>query len=229
MAIALAGCGRINIDAHDDSGSAAACIHTFCDDFDRAPPADRGWTGAVVAGGTLALDSSESVSPPSSLLTTIAFPSTAGVYLTKDLPVMQTALHASLDIELATTTLDAEIDLFQIVWVAAPQPCTAFGYFLVRDSTNVMVMQETYVGCGTSVNDILPFPAGFHHVVVDIAAGAIGTATVRIEIDGVLALDKQVDHAIPASALTIALGAPGVRATTGPWLIRYDNLIVDVL
>jgi hypothetical protein len=52
---------------------------------------------------------------------------------------------------------------------------------------------------------------------------------VRVVIDGTVDLAKQLDKfPVPASAIELRVGAPGVSENTAPWKILYDNLIVDI-
>jgi hypothetical protein len=41
-------------------------------------------------------------------------------------------------------------------------------------------------------------------------------------------LDKQIAVDVPASPIELRLGAPAVADATGPWRMRYDNLVVDI-
>jgi hypothetical protein len=227
LAIAVTACGRLDFEPRTD-GEASGCGHTFCDDFDRAGPVEAGWTAIETTGGTLALDPAVAVSAPNGLLATVPFPLSGDVFLGEALPAITQSVHLTFDLDLEATTPGAEMDLVQLRWTD-PAPCTAFGYFFVRDSTGPLVMQETYGDCGTAnQNDDLPAADGFHHVDLVVTAGAVGTAALQVAIDGTVVVDKQVDHAIPPSPLELRLGCPGTRDTTAEWRVRYDNVVVDV-
>jgi hypothetical protein len=230
--MAVAGCGRLNFESREDDAAIDApvapvrcggALHTFCDDFDRASPAADGWLQSVTTGGTLELSMEGAVSPPKSLHSSLRFPLTGVTYLATQVSA-QTSAHVELDVQLEATDVGGEVDLVALLWLTPPAPCTSFGYILVRDRTGIMVMQETYVGCGGNLDDNLTVPAGVHHIAFDLAFAA---SHLTVSIDGVMQVDKTVSHAIPAGALELRVGMPGAQDTTAPWEVSYDNVVVD--
>ena len=230
----LVGCGRLHFDPLTDSASDSpsdlpvdqpACAHTFCDDFERTT-LQGPWDLASMAGGTLSIDQGRLFAQTSADLQV--------AHLEKLLPTANSTVHAEVDV-----TFDAgnsgEIDLFQIHWITMPGTCTSFGYFLVRDRLDMVEIQETYVGCTpASSNDAIASfspnaPSGPHHMVIDITTGAAGTAHLAVSDNGLVQIDRQISaHDVPASAIDIHIGVPGVSMPASPWAIHYDNVIVDV-
>lgn len=241
LVVATTACGRYHFDpladADSEAGDAAGdtidvCPHTFCDDFDRAGPLAAGWDTVINTGAaTLVLAPDASVSAPQSFLLSLPAPQLEGGFLVKQFPQTATSARISFALSYASTTPGtAEIDLVQLQWDTLPGTCTSFGYFLIRDGTGPFDLQETYGGCGGNENT--PFldleNTGFHAIAMEVTFGAIGTAAVRVEIDGTTKVDKLTSHAIAPSSLTLRLGGGAVRDMSAPWDIRYDDVIVDL-
>jgi hypothetical protein len=237
--LVLVGCGRLHFDPLGDAGSDArpdvpsdvpsdlpACAHTFCDDFER-PDVQGPWDTTFMAGGMLSIDQGQLLAQTSADLQV--------AHLAKLLPTANSTVHAEVDV-----TFDAgnsgEIDLFQIHWITFPGGCSNFGYFLVRDRLGMVEIQETYVNCGlpNSSNDAIASfspnaPSGPHHIVIDITIGVASSAHLKVSDNGAVQIDQPITaHDVPASAIDIHIGVPGVSMPTAPWAIRYDNVIVDL-
>jgi len=233
--LALAGCGRVGFGASPDASPDAApsCGHTFCDDFARTAPLEGPWDSAMLLGGSLSLDGDRLLAQAAGNLDR--------AFLLKLLPLASTSIHFEADIKLETG-MDGEIDLVQLHWHDLPAFCTAggaFGYFLVRDSTGKMEIQETYVGCNGAgnKNDVIPVttfpPSGpdvAHHVQIDVMLGAVNSAHVRVQVDALLGVDATISsYDVLPSTIELHLGVPGVSAPTAPWAIHFDNVVVDIL
>lgn len=229
LVVVVAACGRLHFDPLQDAAPDvpdAGCGHTFCDDFARTAPVVGPWDTQMLLGGTLGLEQEQ-------LVADIA---AAGdrAFLVKQLPQAATSVHVEADVEFASGAT-GEIDLIQIHWVDLPPPCTSFGYFLVRDRTGVVEMQETYGSCGGSgnLNDLMPSfppsaPSGQHHVTIDVTLGAAGTAHLRAQVDATADVDQAITaYDVPASRIEIHLGEPGA-SNNGAWSIHYDNVVVDL-
>ena len=224
LLVAISACGRVAFDPRVDAAGDAppvGCQHTFCDDFDRATGLADGWTSS--AGSDLSLDQGS---------LRVAFPPTVAdsEYLEIDLaPVAQTSARYAFDMDLETTDMTAETDLATLAWLTPPPGCTVLGFFIVRTrafTPPMLVLQETYAGCASNIDDPIPAPPGFHHYEVDVAFGSTGHVTVLV--DGVVAVDRVPAAAVPASQLTFRLGAPSIQDAEQPWLIHYDNLAIDL-
>ena len=241
--LATAACGRYQFDSQPDAanpqvesdgrsdGQASTCAVTFCDDFD-AGTVGAGWDPPMMVGNaTFALSTDYSVSAPSSLLLSLPAPELATGMLLKRLPFTATSARVVFEVSYASATPGtAEIDLVRLKWDALPPPCTSFGFYLVRDGTRPFDLQETYGGCGGNENT--PFAeldnTGFHHVEMLVTFGPIGTARVRVDIDGAAMVDKLTSHAIDPSTLTLQVGGAAVRNMSAPWQIHYDNVSVEL-
>jgi hypothetical protein len=234
LAVALLGCGRHNFDAIGDAGpgggdatdapdGATAC--TFCDDFDRPPPAQDGWNGmSTNNNGTV------TVTPMGTLLVTL--PATGdGSFLIKDLPAASSKVTIAFRIKYTSTAPGiAEVDLVQLRWNMAAAGCTNEGFYLVRDSTGPFDLQETYSGCGTNVNTGLVDLAnsGFHSVKLTITLGTVPAAHIQVAIDTGTPFEITVAHAIPSATMELSLGGGAVRDLTTPFSIEYDDLQIQV-
>jgi len=232
--VVAAACGRYRFDplADPDGGidTASACGHTFCDDFDRAPFL-TGWDAFDNTGAAnLAVSSETSTSAPNAYLIELPAPQLEGGFLVKRFPTTTTSATIAFQIQYTSTTPGtAEIDLVQLLWDTLPAGCTSFGYILVRDGTGPFGLQETYGGCGgnedTAFSALENLP--FHPIVMTVTFGPVGTARVQVDVDGAR-IDKATSHAIDPSALTLRLGGGAVRDMSAPWLIRYDDVVVDL-
>jgi hypothetical protein len=235
LVLVSGGCGRVDFDPLRDGATTvdgtAACTHTFCDDFDRTTPPVTGWSSDVASDGTLVIDDTTSVSAPSSLRVDAPLPGPASMFLVEDLPGMASAaIHVEFELAVGQRDDGAEVDLMQLTWLPAPPPCTLFGYFIVKDDTGPMELQETFSGCGAAnSNDTFPFGIadGFHHVAIDISLGAQAATRLHVAIDGTTVVDKPADRDVPASALELRLGE-GTRTPSVEWIVHYDDVIVDL-
>ena len=236
--LVVAACGRYRFDplADGSGGDASSCGHTFCDNFDRLTALEAGWdTVSKSAGATLGY-TTVAVSPPQAYQVDILLTGALeDAFLEKHLPLATTS--AVVDLQLShdsTSPAGTEIDLVQLQWEMLPvegtTPCTAFGFYLVRDATNQFNLQETFGGCGSNQQNYLPdlVNTGPHHLHMEITFGA--PAHLRLTIDGVLTtIDHDVmNHAVPPSTIKLRVGAGASRIPTAPWTFRYDDLTVDL-
>ena len=228
-------------DAASDGATEASpyfCLdasHTFCDTFDRPPPAEQGWTSSSSNQGTLSLFPDAAVSQPSSLAAFV-LPDAGTAYLAELLPTASTFVHVGIDVNLEGSTNGSgpEVDLVQLQWSVPPLgpdggACTAYGFFVVRDSTGPVVLQETYAGCASNKNHTFPlFGMSFHHVDVDVTFAAPGS--VMVKFDGTPLQGFPIVPVVPPSTSTLSLrvGALGSRSLPSPWTLLYDNVVVDV-
>ncbi len=231
--VALVGCGRRNFDGirdadpgeRDATDSAAVCMSTFCDDFDRPPPAGTGWDLTnTSANGTVVITSM------GTLLVTLPA-SGDGAFLVKNLPAVTSSVRVAFRIKYTSSAPGiAEVDLVQLRWTTPAAGCTSQGFYLVRDSTGPFDLQETYAGCGANVNTALVDLAnnGFHSVAMTITIGALGTAHIQGAIDAAISFDVMAAHPIPSSTMQLSLGGGAVRDVTTVFSIEYDDLSIQV-
>lgn len=244
LLLTLVGCGRLGFGEQTAPGDGAAdapdtpgdttlsCGHTFCDDFDRTTPLETGWDRIDNTGNAvLSLDDSDPVD--GFFLLQLPSPDLEGGFLVKQLPAPTATGSVRIAFDLEYSSDDpsvAEIDLVQLQWDILPMTCTSFGFFLVRDGTGPFNLQETYGGCGgnenTPMEDIDNEPP--RRVEMTLTLGAVGTAQIRVDLDGKNVIDKLVSHAVLPSPLTLRLGGGAVRDVMAEWKIAYDNLEVDV-
>jgi hypothetical protein len=249
-AVLLAGCGRYFFDEEehadggtvDAAGDAFDCGHTFCDDFDRSGPPEAGWDMITMTTGVASIVSDTSVSAPQSLLVTIptdGTTTTGNVFLRKKLPMATTKAVVHLQLQYSVvTTMNTEADFLALQWDTLPVGCTAFGFYLVRDGTKPFNLQETYGDAGTgglcaggsvqNPNLNLDNTATFNDVTMEVTFGAMGTAWLKLTINGVAVVDKMATHPIDPSTLTLQLGGGISRNGLSPWTIRFDDVTVDI-
>jgi hypothetical protein len=249
VVVANGGCGRVWFEPLTDSGGAMgsadaeavdldvlpSCGHTFCDDFDRGGPVEAGWDTITNSGLAVpSLTTDRVITAPQAFLVQLPGTSLESTYLVKQLPMTTTTAVIAVQLDYTTTNVnDAEIDLIALNWDSPPAPCTTFGYYLVRDGTMQFNLQETYggTGCAPSEQNYLPAldNTGYHALVMTVTFGAANsTARIALSIDGTTVIDHTTSHAIPASTLTLRLGAGASRNVVAPWEFRYDDLTVDL-
>lgn len=237
----VSACGRYRFDPLADGDAATAvdassCGHTFCDNFDRPSPLEATWDNVSKSAPTTLGYTTLAISPPQAYQVDI--PLTGALengFLEKHLPLATTS--AIVDVQLgheSTSPGGTEFDLVQLHWEMLPvegtTPCTAFGFYLVRDRTDQFNLQETFGGCGTNQQNYLPdlTNMGMHHVRMEITFGS--PAHLRLYIDDVLtSIDHDVaNHPVPPSTILLRVGAGASRIPTAPWTFRYDDLTVDL-
>jgi len=108
----------------------------------------------------------------------------------------------------------------------------------VRDGTKPFNLQETYGDAGTggvcsggSVQNVtlnLDNTPAFNDVLMEVTFGPMGTAWLKLTINGSLVVDKAAAHPIAPSTLTLQLGAGISRNGLSPWTVRFDDLTVDL-
>lgn len=226
----MAGCGRLAFDERGDGvDGPVGCGHTFCDDFDRTTPVDTGWSSLdTTAGGTGAIDTNQLLLTVPTMTPTMEIGSAV---LEVKVPGTFTT-HASVELDLAmatTTVMNTEVDLVRLAWDIPPAGCTTFEFVLVRDGTGPFNLQETYdAGCVTGGNiehfniDLLNKPIAKIRLEVD------SSRTLTLAVDGVEIVREVAAHAVTPSSLTLGIGANVVRNGQTPWMVRYDNVVVDL-
>ncbi|MEO7091987.1 MAG: hypothetical protein ABI175_01975 [Polyangiales bacterium] len=233
LAIALVGCGRHNFDELSDAepggdspDGASACSTTFCDDFDRPPPATDGWDG--MRSGT---NGTVTVTPTGTLLITL--PATGdSAFLIKHLPAPTSKMTIAFRIKYTSAAPGiAEVDLVQLHWDMPTAGCASEGFYLVRNSTGPFDLQETYTGgCGTNVNTELVDLAnsGFHDVKMTLSLGVQSVAHIQVLIDALPPYEVTAAHPIPSSTVRLEIGGGAVRDVTTTFTVEYDDLVIEV-
>jgi hypothetical protein len=234
LVLMQAACGRLGFDqfgsadpdaTSDGDDMPPPCAFTFCDTFDRDPPLQGAWDNATSSSGAL----QQLIANEYQLA--LPAPALHNGFLEKTFPASATRAKLMFRLSYASATPGtAEIDLVQLKWNALPMGCTSFGYYLVRDGTGPFGLQETYGGCGGNENTSLGDRdnSGYHDVLVLVTFGAIGDARIRVDVDGTTLVEKATSHAIAPSDLMLRLGGGAIRNMSDPWLIRYDDVFVQI-
>lgn len=231
-ALLSTGCGRWYFDPVTDAGDAAAepdapsCVHTFCDDFNRATPVGTGWNGV------------DKVNDPVQEILNgqyhiVVNDITDRAILDKLFPTVPTKL--TLGFSLAYTNAspatppDQEIDLVRVRWQTPPVgTCTSYGMYLVRDGTGPFNLQETYAGCGGNVNTAVRNLDNQPATNVQLAITFGPPTRIRVALDGVEIIEKAAMHDAGPSAILVSIGTDVVRNVISDWDFRYDDVYVDV-
>jgi hypothetical protein len=214
--------------AGDDAGldaapdASAICGATFFDSFD-VTPLGGGWDSIDEPHGTLTIDPTDSVSPPSSLrVDMVAPPKTLVAMLTKTLPktkniCCQVAMKTSGDM-ISTFRLDGRGRNYELrlTFGSGSQVATEVYYAGVDAS-----------GISHNLAPKLPYARDtWQHIVMRVALppGA-GTGTIAIDVDG----KNQVDATIGSDAYDLSLdelqiGILYAENTDGPRTLRFDDV-----
>lgn len=214
----------------------------FCVDFDENAPDPYGWSFAHMAAGNLALDTSEFVSSPASLLVqTNVVTSATG---TVDTSVFQT-------LELSGQTFDGMLDLsMRVDGVDAPGGVAVLAQFGLTDGAGGgmyylqfvttsngaqplgLQIAEDYFATGTMgmpvdhfVSSVIPIGTWTRvklSMMVPFAGGA-GTATLVINDDPPTVTGLQVP--VQAFAPPIGVGVLYASAPSNGWSATFDNVV----
>jgi hypothetical protein len=140
-----------------------------------------------------------------------------------------TRVRLAFDLGLDAYETAPEVDLVRLWWEPPPSGCTGLAMiFVKRAATNLLALQETYVGCGGVIYHpfAAPLDSQLHHyeLIVDY-----GTDRLAVRRDGVDVLSISATRDLAAAAHQLDLGVPStVSGTTAEWRIRYDNVVVDL-
>ena len=154
------------------------------------------------------------------------------LYLVRSLPAPTSSVAIRMRMGYSTTNAgtDCEVDLVTLRFESGA--CTTpFGFYIVRDGTDQLTLQETNgnATCAANRNNLIPeLTAGLHDVEMRIDVGAPGVARARLTIDGTMMVDATPVQTVPASPMTLHLGGLISRNAAGAWTITYDDVVVDV-
>lgn len=238
IALAFAGCGRIgfdslapSVDAADASTdgvvSASPCssAHAFCDDFDRSGGLGP-WNALVTGTGSLDVVAQGRISPGALRMSLPSQPSGEGPALVATISgtgIDET--RVAFDVRFDQIEADGEVDLLHFRWPPIP-PCTAFGMYFVKTTSNTMALQETYQDCfGVQYHDVGAVDANWHHYELFVQ---YSTQKIRVLRDGVEMLSTQSVMPLPIAQHSMNLGGPFVvTPLSTPWTISFDDVVVD--
>lgn len=194
---------------------------TFCQDFDEATSPGEGWADSYsYLGGALSLDETESVSPPTSLLTT--FPASSGApnaYLAQSFAQPGTSL--TLDLRIRIDEMDQSI-----VAVAVIELGTSQMRILVAKGDWVFEQDWGSSGYLDSYPSVAPTVGQWQHVVWTMTMGTPMTATIAIDGNTLLPTTS-LQSELVATAPRIDVGVRYATSPAASWTIHYDNVIYD--
>ena len=201
--------------------------HTLCDDFDELALGAL-WTSQHVTSAMLSLDDAAAVSPPHSLLASVADASAGVAYLQKDF---------SGSASRVTCAFDARVDALSTVPVlsfsldlASTDPSRPdYNITLLHTSAKTSYSEWTGLSDGGGSSNGADLPAlpvsasKWTHVVVDMSFGA---GSISITYDGASVLATGL-AAPPNSAQTLLLGVIEYIAT--PVTMHFDDVACDIV
>lgn len=213
----VAACGRDDVARDGAVDVAGTCGHTFCDDFERSGDPQGPWEMIKQTnGGAFTVQNGRLL---------LGLPDGGASGFLETVVDYSTSLRIELEILLETADAGiADVDLLQNEWVVGAGGCDVLAHYFVRDSTARTSFQETYSeNCGGNVDtysaDLVD--GGIHSVVMTME-----TSMIRLAIDGVTVTEQAPARPIPPGAVLIRLGGGG-RDFSAPWIVHYDNVIVD--
>jgi hypothetical protein len=210
-------------------GPCAARRWALCDDFDHAPLAAL-WGTMLAAGGTLAVDSDASVSPPNSLLVTLPLPSEAGAPqagVAKSIEGPVSTIHCELALRLdLADPKGGMVPVSFSLSSADPVKRNYFLFLLVEGSTMKLLEYIDFADGGSSeLGTLLAAPpvGQWQRYVIDVA---LGSAEMTMS-DGAMNLTTLKLHPpVATTATTLNIGIYGVYAPgdDSSWRVRFDDV-----
>jgi hypothetical protein len=215
---------------------------TFCDDFDHAS-LPGAWDVFHQIGGSLAIESSASVSPPSSLVVIFSALDPGQLLDTAlrkrfALPPSRgtTALELAVRPVTADPTPGAVVVLFSLDFFDAANNRYSLQFALRQTPGGLSVTlgeQSGFIDGGMAyVEHPLPDPltlGTWTKVRIEVARTAPRSATARVTFDGRVELDSvPLSVTVDAAALLVSIGSTFESLPSKPWSIRYDDVVIDL-
>jgi hypothetical protein len=205
---------------------------TLCADFDEGTAFDAEFTDKFVAStGHLGSDGAYDKSAPDSLFSSTD-PSTPSVdafaFLSRTFTGTGSRIELAFDV-LVLQTVSGQHAVTAALLVDDSQP-TQHQLALVLGDSNEVEESFTAADGGGIFNDTLlavsPSVGSWSHVDMVLS---LPQRTVSVTVDGTAALTAApLDPSWPASgALAVDVGIAYVSGTSGPWSIRYDNVVAN--
>jgi hypothetical protein len=224
----------VDVAAEGPSSPCVGAEHFLCADF-NAPPYTKGWTEEGISdGGTLELDPSTSVSPPSSLRASVREQDVgAGAGLTKRLIVKPHELTLSFALRVdETTNAGAAVAAIELGTTEGAEGvhCVISGTAL---EAQLSVEVVTY-GDGGIQRDLrvvpVPIPTREWHAVTLVLSlpGGGDSGTLKLVLDGTTRLDGPVTlrSSTPGARVEMGLGHYSNRYPAHQ--VHIDDVVVDV-
>lgn len=152
-------------------------------------------------------------------------------FLRKNLAAPTTSVTFGARISFSTTNVgtNCEVDLAGLNWDSGT--CVLpFGFYLVRDGTDVFNLQETN-GNATCDNNRNNYVGNHDNVEFDVKLTVLvgNPGSAALFINGTQVYSRATLQTIPSSTVTMRVGAFMVRNIAAPWTITYRDVyaIVD--
>jgi hypothetical protein len=214
----------------------------FCADFDENPPNPYGWSYAHATTGSLALDSSESVSSPASLLAQTNVVTSGG--RTVDTSVYQTlqltgqTFDGTLDLDLRVDGVDAPGGVAVLAQFGLTDGAGGGLYYLQLVTTSNgaqplnLQVAEDYFSTGTmgmpvdhSISSVIPVGTWTHVKLSMVVPFAGGPGTVTLVIGKGSPDLAAVQVPVHGFGTSIAVGVLYASTPSNGWSVAFDNVV----
>jgi hypothetical protein len=214
-------------DAASPSDAGACPGHLFCSNFD-GPSNDptAGWLPPTDPS-PFAFDSINFVSPPHSLMVTVAPDDARTTALGTLVPIPNGNFHIELDVRMSASGDPATIELAPLLIDLEPVPTSLIGHSLTlvrtTDSTFAEYFTDDDGGLHHASQSSVPVAlATWHHVAVDYT---------RVTSQAQFTVDSVMSAVSIATALTnevfLEVGASFQVDLKSTWTINIDNVVID--
>ncbi len=204
----------------------------LCEDFDGTSSFDAQFSQDLVGSpNTIGADNTLSKSPPRSFFAHInagSNPGRAYAYMFKTFAAPVARVSFAFDIMLVDV-VSGESSVVAGIVVNDGMP-TRHALALILSGVDAQTEESFVAGGVTQYKDKVlsrfPVVKTWSRVEVDMA---LSPPTLTVKVDGTTTLDGvALDPSWPTSgSVQINLGVTYVTSTAGPWLVRYDNVVVD--
>lgn len=204
----------------------------LCEDFDGTSSFDAQFSQDLVGSpNTIGADNMSSKSPPRSFFAHInagSNPGRAYAYMFKTFAAPVTRISFAFDI-MMVDVVSGESSVMAGIGVNDGMP-TQHALSLILSGVDAQTEESFAVAGVTQYKDKVlsrfPVVKTWSRVQIDMA---LSPPTLTMTVDGTTTLDRvALDPSWPTSgSVQINLGVTYVTSTAGPWLVRYDNVVVD--
>jgi|GEM_PF-7047899 len=212
-------------DAGPDAASPCNDAHLVCSHFDHESGAlpVPGWNHEILDSGTLNVDSTTAVSPPSAVHMRVAGSAEVGAYLYRQV-FLGPFTRISIEVDVRMGACPARPSSLTLLYL---EPSTRASFGLVVLSSGVHALGSSISGTPTffPLETQLPTDA-WAHVVYRILVKDAATAHLELTVDGKKGIDTDAPSAPMRQTALLNLGVLGSSAPGGCEVL-YDNFVLD--
>lgn len=210
----------------DAEGGVVGCAHEACFDFETS--ATAGWDGPVLSGGG-SLGREVAAGGAGTLRAQI--PATgdgagATAYVAKSFQNAR-GMHVELAVDITAAILASGASFSFMEITAGPSDIGLSVYIVPQVPNLALYFKPGAAGANQNIPAVAGLSEGqWHMVSVDVLFGA--KATVHVEIDHVVALDKLLSSSLPSAPLQLRVGLQRYNNATPALSAAFDDVAVDV-